>query len=204
MSEQGTRGKQTLIEEGTDFKGSFSSDCPIIVKGKISGDISGPSLTVSSTGAVAGSVKVKEMRSEGEISGEYEADIVQLSGKIKDKTVIRAKSLEVKLASETGRVEVVFGECELAVGDMPSKEEAVEAAVSAGSISEAMTKAVESIPPRAAEASTSNAPSAPPADGESAQTSAHDEDTNEHVAPERGNRNKGRNKERRGSIPPTA
>jgi cytoskeletal protein CcmA (bactofilin family) len=118
-------GKRTLVEEGTQFKGSLSSSCPIVVKGKIDGDVSAPSLQVSSTGSVHGKVKVGEMESQGELSGEFDADVVQLSGTVRDKTVVRAKSLEVKLAPATGKMQVVFGECVLDVGDMPSKEAAV-------------------------------------------------------------------------------
>jgi cytoskeletal protein CcmA (bactofilin family) len=118
-------GKRTLVEEGTQFKGSLSSSCPIVVKGRIDGDISAPSLQVSSTGAVHGKVKVGLIESEGELSGEFDADVIQLSGVVKDKTVVRAKSLEVKLAPATGKMQVVFGECVLDVGEMPSKETAV-------------------------------------------------------------------------------
>ncbi|MNC99653.1 hypothetical protein D3C83_180110 [compost metagenome] len=56
--------------------------------------------------------------SEGELSGEFEAESVRLSGSIKDNTIIRAKTLEVSLVSEGG-MQVVFGECELNVGDAP-------------------------------------------------------------------------------------
>jgi cytoskeletal protein CcmA (bactofilin family) len=122
MKEQ---GKETLVEHGTVFKGSFASDCPIVVRGRVEGEITGPSLVVSKTGSVSGIVKVKEIRSEGELAGEYDADTVYLSGAVKDKTVLRARSLEVKLAPERGRMQVVFGECELEVGDVPSKETAV-------------------------------------------------------------------------------
>ena len=128
MKEQ---GKETLIEQGTTFKGSFASDCPIVVKGRIEGEISAPSLVVSKTGAVAGKVKVKEMRSEGELSGEYDADSIYLSGAVKDKTVLRARSLEVRLTPERGRMQVVFGECEIDVGDVPTKEESIAQARSA-------------------------------------------------------------------------
>ena len=38
---------------------------------------------------------------------------------------MRAKSLEVKLSSPGGKMQVVFGECTLDVGDMPSKEAAL-------------------------------------------------------------------------------
>ena len=121
-------GKRTLVEEGTQFKGSLSSSCPIVVRGKIDGDISAPSLHVSSTGSVHGKVKVGEIESQGELSGEFDADVIQLSGTVKDKTIVRAKSLEVKLAPATGKMQVVFGECVLDVGEMPSKEAAISSA----------------------------------------------------------------------------
>src|SRR6185369_10765826 len=116
-----TGGKKTLVEEGTQFKGSLSSSCPIVVKGKIEGDVTAPSLQVSATGAVHGKVKVGQMQSEGELAGEFDADTVQLSGSVKDNTIVRAKSLEVKLAPTNGKMQVVFGECTIDVGDMPSK-----------------------------------------------------------------------------------
>ena len=31
-------GRKTLVEEGTQFKGSLTSDCPIEVKGRVEGD----------------------------------------------------------------------------------------------------------------------------------------------------------------------
>jgi cytoskeletal protein CcmA (bactofilin family) len=121
--------RKTLVEEGTQFKGSLSSDCPIEVKGRIEGDLMAPALAVSATGAVHGKVKVGEMQSQGEIAGEFDADTVQLSGTVKDNTVIRAKSLEVKLAPANGKMQVIFGECELEVGsDQPAKEQAKEPA----------------------------------------------------------------------------
>ncbi|HEY1693306.1 MAG TPA: polymer-forming cytoskeletal protein [Polyangiaceae bacterium] len=109
-------GRKTLVEEGTHFKGSLSSDCPIEVKGRVEGDLTAPALAVSASGAVHGKVKVGEMRSQGELAGEFDADVVQLSGTVKDNTVIRAKSLEVKLAPANGKMQVIFGECELEVG----------------------------------------------------------------------------------------
>ena len=118
-------GKKTLVEEGTQFKGSLSSSCPVVVKGRVEGDVSAPSLQVSATGAVHGKVKVGEMQSHGELSGEFDADTVQLSGSVKDNTIVRAKSLEVKLAPATGKMQVVFGECTLDVGEAPSKEAAI-------------------------------------------------------------------------------
>jgi cytoskeletal protein CcmA (bactofilin family) len=115
--------KQTLVEEGTKFKGSLSSSCPIVVRGRIEGDVEAPSLTVSGSGAVHGKVKVGEMRSQGELAGEFDADIVQLSGTVKDNTVIRAKSLEVKLTPPNGKMQVIFGEVQLDVGDINASKE---------------------------------------------------------------------------------
>lgn len=123
--------KKTIIEEGTQFKGSFSSTCGIVVRGAIQGDVSAPSLTVSPTGAVHGTVKVGELRSEGEIAGELDADVVLLSGTVKDQTVIRAKSLEVKLSPPTGKMQITFGECAIEAGEPVTKEAAIAAASSA-------------------------------------------------------------------------
>jgi len=120
-----SNGRKTLVEEGTQFKGSLTSDCPIEVKGRVEGDLTAPALSVSTSGAVHGKVKVGEMKSQGELAGEFDADLVQLSGTVKDNTVIRAKSLEVKLTPANGKMQVIFGECELEVGsEHPTKEQA--------------------------------------------------------------------------------
>jgi cytoskeletal protein CcmA (bactofilin family) len=122
LKNPGATDKRTLVEEGTTFKGSLTSTCPIHVKGTISGDIDAPSLTVAGTGSVAGKVKAGELKSEGELSGEFDVDKVVLSGTIKDNTVIRAKALEVKLAVTGSKMQVVFGEVQLDIGDAPSRE----------------------------------------------------------------------------------
>jgi hypothetical protein len=121
-------GKHTLVEEGTELKGTMSSNCPIVVMGKVEGDITGPIVQVTNTGVIAGKVKVTELRSAGEIAGEIEAETVRISGRVRDKTVIRARTLEVSLSRETG-TELAFGECELAIGDEPNKQAAIEAAL---------------------------------------------------------------------------
>lgn len=112
--------KQTLVEEGTFFKGSMTSTCPVVVRGRIEGEIETPSLTVSQSGAVHGRAKVGAVSSQGEIAGEFDADTVQLSGVVKDNTIIKAKTLEVKLSMESGKMQVVFGNTELVVGDEPA------------------------------------------------------------------------------------
>jgi cytoskeletal protein CcmA (bactofilin family) len=131
-SKSGAGGRKTVVDEGTQFKGSLSSDCPIEVKGRIEGDVAAPSLVVSPSGGVRGRVKVGELRSDGEIAGEFDADLVQLSGTVKDNTVIRAKSLEVKLAPPQGKMQVIFGECELQVGDEQARKDAGDAKAADG------------------------------------------------------------------------
>ena len=59
---------------------------------------------------VCGKVKVGEMHSQGELAGEFDAETVQLSGIVKDKTIVRAKSLELKLSPTNGKMQVVFGD----------------------------------------------------------------------------------------------
>jgi cytoskeletal protein CcmA (bactofilin family) len=122
-------GKHTLVEQGTELKGTITSSVPIVVMGKVEGDISGPEIQVSASGTIAGNVKVKHLRSDGEIAGIVEAEAVRISGRVRDKTVIRARSLEVTLSSSG--MEVTFGECELAIGDEPNKEAAIAAATAA-------------------------------------------------------------------------
>jgi cytoskeletal protein CcmA (bactofilin family) len=123
MTDPKHNDRKTLVEEGTQFKGSLSSNCAIDVKGRIEGDVTAPALSVAPGGAVHGKVKVGEIRSQGELAGEFDADTVVLSGTIKDNTVIRAKSLEVKLSSTNNKMQVIFGECELEVGgDQPAAE----------------------------------------------------------------------------------
>lgn len=121
-----TTEKRTLVEEGTTFKGSLSSTCPIFVKGGVEGDIEAPSLTVASSGTVSGKVKAGELKSEGALAGEFDVEKVQLSGSVKDNTVIRAKSLEVKLTTTSSKMQVIFGECDLEIGDPPSREKTSE------------------------------------------------------------------------------
>jgi cytoskeletal protein CcmA (bactofilin family) len=115
--------KVTVVEEGTAFKGTLTSSCPIDVRGKVEGELETPSLTVSSTGAVHGRAKVGAVRSQGELSGEFDADSIELSGVVRDNTVIRARSLDVKLVTQQGRLQIAFGACELSVGDEPTEHD---------------------------------------------------------------------------------
>jgi cytoskeletal protein CcmA (bactofilin family) len=122
MNSSGNTDKKTIIEEGSELKGTLTSSCGVVVRGRLDGDIETPSLSVSASGAVHGRAKVGEVESEGELSGEFDADVVRLAGTIRDNTVIRARTLEVKLEASTGKMQVMFGECELAVGDEPADD----------------------------------------------------------------------------------
>lgn len=112
--------KQTVIENGTEFDGSMKSDCPISLSGKLKGQVAAPSLTVTPSGSVHGKVKVAQLKAQGEVSGEIDAESVELSGRVSDQTVIRAKTLEVMLTQAQGGLQVTFGNCELNVGDKPA------------------------------------------------------------------------------------
>ena len=102
--------KRTIVEEGTNLQGTLESACPILVNGRIDGDLRAPSIVVSATGAVQGVVQVGKIQSSGELCGQFDAEHVELTGAVKDNTVIRAKTLEVKLASKQGKMQVVFSQ----------------------------------------------------------------------------------------------
>jgi cytoskeletal protein CcmA (bactofilin family) len=121
-----TNTKQTIVEEGTEFKGTLISTCPVVVRGRIEGEIETPSLSVSEKGSVHGKARVGTIKSLGELSGEFDADTVELAGRVKDNTIIRAKTIEVKLASDDQKMKVSFGDCELAVGDGPQDDGAAK------------------------------------------------------------------------------
>ena len=118
--------KQTVLEEGTEFEGSIRSQCPITVSGTLKGDIAAPSLTITLSGSVHGQVKVSNLKSEGEIAGEIDAESVDLSGHVSDQTTIRASSLQVKLSQNGSneKLQVTFGNCDLHVGDPAAKSSA--------------------------------------------------------------------------------
>jgi cytoskeletal protein CcmA (bactofilin family) len=97
------------VDEGTRFNGALSSDCPIEVKGKIDGDLAAPTVVVTATGSIRGTVKVNELYSQGELAGAFDAEVAKVSGTVLENTVVRAKVLEVNLATHDGKMQVVFG-----------------------------------------------------------------------------------------------
>jgi len=118
--------KQTLIEQGTEFKGTMKSTCPVIVHGRVEGELTAPELDVTATGVVQGNIKAERLSSRGTLSGNVDAGDLFLSGAIGSKTVIKARNLEVKLAPDQGRMELTIGECTLDVGDEPTRERRLE------------------------------------------------------------------------------
>ena len=101
--------KRTVIEEGTQFKGSLTSTCAILVQGSVKGDIEGPALTVSPTGSVSGVIVTQTLSSAGTLAGELDVDTAEISGRVEHNTVVRATSLDVKLAAPAGKLELTFG-----------------------------------------------------------------------------------------------
>lgn len=115
--------KQTIVEAGTEFKGTIVSSCPVVVNGKLEGEIDAPSLSIARTGAVLGTIRARTLRSHGTLAGSVDAGEVFVSGAVRSKTVIKAKRLEARLgSSEHGQLEVTFGECDLAVSDESAPE----------------------------------------------------------------------------------
>jgi cytoskeletal protein CcmA (bactofilin family) len=104
-----TKEKRTLVEEGTRFKGSLTSTCPILVQGAVEGEVEGPALTVSATGAVSGKIATGALKSEGKIAGDFDVESAQVAGTVENNTVIRASSLDLKLTVVTGKVQLTFG-----------------------------------------------------------------------------------------------
>ena len=124
MPSDSSKTKQTLVEEGTEFKGTLKSSCAVVVNGTIDGELDAPEVTITRSGSVAGAIKAKKVKSQGTLSGNVDAGDVFLAGSVKSNTVIKAKSLEVKLgSSEKGSLEVTFGECNLEVGEGPRDED---------------------------------------------------------------------------------
>jgi cytoskeletal protein CcmA (bactofilin family) len=127
MSEQSGApgaGKATVVEEGTTLKGSLSSSCAVNILGKIDGEVTGPLVEVASSGSIRGTVKATTIRSRGELSGRFEADEIELAGRVLDDTVIKAKVLQLA----PGASGIVFGACQLEIGDAPDKAQAVREA----------------------------------------------------------------------------
>lgn len=124
--ESKSMSKQTVVEDGSELRGKLTSSCPVVINGLVDGELNAPEVTIATTGTVSGAIKAKRLRSQGTLSGSVEATDVFVSGTVKSNTTIVAKSLEVRLAPERGKLQVTFGECTLDVGDEPTKEAAID------------------------------------------------------------------------------
>jgi hypothetical protein len=151
MPHQPTKAdKQTLIEQGTEFKGTMKSTCPVVVNGRVEGELSAPELDVTATGTVRGNIKAERLSSRGTLSGNIDAGDLFLSGTVGSKTVIKAKNIEVKLAPDQGRMELTIGECTLDIGDEPTRERRSEPSLKAGALASAsgtQLPVTKSLPP---------------------------------------------------------
>jgi cytoskeletal protein CcmA (bactofilin family) len=107
--------KTTVIQDGTEVEGKIRSKSAVVVHGSVNGALHAPELTVTASGSVRGHVRVEQLVAEGELSGEIDAETVELSGSVGDRTVIHAETLEVRMRQPDG-VQVTFGNCELRVG----------------------------------------------------------------------------------------
>jgi cytoskeletal protein CcmA (bactofilin family) len=116
--------KDTVVEEGSALSGTLASNGRILVRGRLEGDVVGPTVEVTETGALSGKIKAGLLRSRGALGGLLEADLIELGGRVLDHTVIRARDLAVALGNgdEFG---AQFGDCEIEVGDEPDRDRAV-------------------------------------------------------------------------------
>jgi cytoskeletal protein CcmA (bactofilin family) len=113
--------RESVVARGTSFRGTLVSECPVTVCGAVEGELTAPALVVTESGSVNGKILVDELNSTGEISGEIDAGNMQLSGRVRDNTSIRAKTLEVRLSSDgSDKLQVIFGTATLEVGPEPS------------------------------------------------------------------------------------
>jgi cytoskeletal protein CcmA (bactofilin family) len=120
MSDTPRERKVTTVEAESEFKGTLTSKCSVLVHGTVDGQVNTPELTVTDTGLVVGIVTARELRSSGVLQGHLTAETMYISGTVRDNTVIRARSLEVNPARLTDPLHVVFGDCVLEVGDEPA------------------------------------------------------------------------------------
>jgi cytoskeletal protein CcmA (bactofilin family) len=167
--------RQTFVEEGSAFHGTFDSTCPIVVSGSIRGSVTAPEVTIDPLGAIVGAIKADRLTSAGTLSGTVDAVHVLLSGSVRSDTVIRAEQLDVSLRAVHGRLQLTFGPREAEAEAVPSVDldAAPSAEVETASAElEASSAAAEAAPSAAAEAAPSAAAEAAPSAAAEAAPSA--------------------------------
>jgi cytoskeletal protein CcmA (bactofilin family) len=111
VARAGSRAEPTtIVAEGTEFRGDFTSRCPVIVNGRIEGDLKAPAVTVTTSGAVHGRVEAKTISCKGSVAGVLEADAIELTGAIARNTIVRAQRLNLDVESTSGKIELAFNE----------------------------------------------------------------------------------------------
>lgn len=105
----GDTARQTFVDEGSAFHGTFNSSRPIVVHGSIRGAVTAPEVTIAPLGAIVGVIKANRLVSSGTLSGTVDAAVVLLSGSVSRDTIVKAEQLDVNLHAERGRMEVTFG-----------------------------------------------------------------------------------------------
>jgi cytoskeletal protein CcmA (bactofilin family) len=105
----GDTSRQTIVDEGSVFHGTFKSSRPIVVHGSIRGAVTAPEVTIAPLGAIVGVIKADKFTSSGTLSGSVDAVHVLLSGKVRSDTVVKAEQLDLSLHVERGMLEVTFG-----------------------------------------------------------------------------------------------
>lgn len=108
----------TVIAAGAQAKGTIDTDSALLIRGRMEGEVSAGLLEVAAGGVLSGKARSTALRSRGEVSGEFQAEGVELSGRIADGTVIRAQALTVE--REPG---ALFGACKLIIGEEPTRDE---------------------------------------------------------------------------------
>jgi cytoskeletal protein CcmA (bactofilin family) len=105
----GDTPRQTIVDEGSVFHGTFKSSRPIVVHGSIRGAVTAPEVTIAPLGAIVGVIKADKLTSSGTLSGTVDAVHVLLSGRVRRDTVVKAEQLDMSLHAERGLMEVTFG-----------------------------------------------------------------------------------------------
>lgn len=190
--------KKTLVEEGTEFSGKLKAKCRVVVKGEIDGELEAPAVDVADTGSVTGTLKAQRVTSHGAIKGTIEVDDITLAGKVHSDTTIRAKTLEVKPATQAGDLLVTFGDCVLEIGDMSADQPTVDDKPSAETNAQpqaATMQAAEEAKPEASTEPTAEAkPDESEADGDAEASSEADGEGDVSASGESARRRKRRRK----------
>ena len=101
--------RQTIIAEGTRFRGSLTSTFQLLVSGSVEGDVDAPSVTISVTGTTSGKIAAGALKSHGRIAGDCDVETAEIAGSVAHATVLRAASLDLKLTVPIGKLQLTFG-----------------------------------------------------------------------------------------------